>query len=300
MNILRTPDERFENLPGYPFAPHYLEVDGLRIHYVDEGRHEGEIILMLHGEPSWSYLYRKMIPIFTEAGCRAIAPDLVGFGKSDKLADREDYTYQRYVDWMWGWMVALDLRDVTLICQDWGSLIGLRLVAEHPERFARVVLANGGLPTGREKMPRAFGVWQTFSQRVPRLPIGRIIQQGTQTKLPKEVIAAYEAPFPDESYKAAARVMPTLVPMSRDDPAADANRRAWKSLRTFDKPFLTTFSDSDPITLGGDKPFRKHVPGAQGQPHMTIEGAGHFRGYESYSPPSVTRLPTPCDATTAH
>ncbi len=276
MKVLRTPEERFEGLPDYPFAPHYLEVDGLRIHYVDEGPPEAEIVLMMHGEPSWSFLYRHMIPIFVAAGYQAIAPDLVGFGKSDKLAKRHDYTYQRHVDWMASWVETLDLREITLIGQDWGSLIGLRLVAEHPERFSRVVVANGGLPTGDQRLPAAFKAWQQFSQRVPRLPISRIMNMGTQTKLSREVRAAYEAPFPDESYKEGARIFPALVPISPDDPAAEPNRRAWERLRQFDKPFLTAFSDGDPITRGGDRYFRKLVPGAAGQPHTTIEGAGHF------------------------
>lgn len=276
MEILRTPDDRFADLPGYDFSPHYVEVDGLRIHYVDEGPRGGPIVLMLHGEPSWSYLYRKMIPILVEAGYRTLAPDLVGFGRSDKLARRGEYTYQRQVDWTRGWLLALDLGAVTLICQDWGSLVGLRLVAEHPERFARVVLANGGLPTGDQPMPKAFHAWQAFSQRAPRLPIGRILKMGTQTKLSPEVLAAYEAPFPDESYKEAARIMPSLVPTRPDDPAAEPNRRAWQALRRFDKPFLTAFSDGDPITRGGDRHFRLLVPGARHQPHTTIQGAGHF------------------------
>jgi len=276
MKILRTPEDRFVDLPDYPFAPHYVEVEGLRMHNIDEGPPEGEIVLMLHGEPSWSYLYRKMIPLFASAGHRAVAPDLVGFGKSDKPAATEDYTYQRHVDWMWGWMQAVDLKDVTLICQDWGSLIGLRLVAEHPERFARVVLANGGLPTGDHPMPKAFLVWQAFSQRVSRLQIGRLIQLGTVNKLDEKVLAAYEAPFPDETYKAAAKVFPKLVPTRPDDPAAPANRKAWKSLMRFTKPFLTAFSDGDPVTRGGEAPFQRLVRGARNQPHTTIEGAGHF------------------------
>jgi haloalkane dehalogenase len=276
MQVLRTPEERFENVPDYPFAPNYVEVDGLRIHYVDEGSHDSEIVLMMHGEPSWSFLYRHMIPLFVQAGCRAIAPDLAGFGKSDKPADRQDYTYQRHVDWMTAWMKALDLRRITLIGQDWGSLIGLRLVAEHPERFNRVVVANGGLPTGDQKMPKAFVRWLEFSQNVPQLPIGRIVNMGTTTELSPEVIAGYRAPFPDETYKEGARIFPALVPISPDDPSAEANRRAWEVLKRFDKPLLTAFSDSDPITRGGDKPFHKLVPGAAGQPHTTIESAGHF------------------------
>jgi haloalkane dehalogenase len=276
MKILRTPEERFENIPDYPFESHYLEVEGLRMHYVDEGSQEGEVVLLLHGEPTWSFLYRHMIPVFVEAGYRAVAPDFIGFGKSDKLADRKDYTYQRHVDWTRAWMEALDLNEVTLVCQDWGSLIGLRLVAEHPDRFARVVLANGGLPTGDQQMPEAFLRWQEFSQQVSRLPIGRIINGGTTTDLSKDVLAAYEAPFPDESYKECARIFPALVPTSPDDPATPANRKAWKSLLRFRKPFLTAFSDGDPVTRGGDAPFRNHIPGAAGQPHTTIEGAGHF------------------------
>jgi len=276
MDILRTPEERFNNLLEYPFEPHYVEVDGLRIHYVDEGSSKGETILMLHGEPSWSYLYRKMIPIFVNSGFRSIAPDLIGFGKSDKLTDQGDYTYQRHVDWTWNWFEALDLDDVNLVCQDWGSLIGLRLVAEHPTRFRRVVLTNGGLPTGDHAMPEAFYAWQEFSRRVSRLPISRIIQGGTQVKLSAEVLRAYESPFPDETYKAGARVFPSLVPTQPDDPAATGNRKAWRALHRFDKPFLTAFSDSDPITHGGDQIFQRLVRGAKGQPHTTIEGTGHF------------------------
>jgi haloalkane dehalogenase len=276
MDILRTPDERFAGLPDYPFAPHFVEVDGLRIHYVDEGAADAAPILMLHGEPSWSYLYRRMIPLFVAAGYRAVAPDLVGFGKSDKPAAREDYTYQRHLDWLWGWLEAVDLRAVTLICQDWGSLLGLRLVAEHSERFARVVLTNGGLPTGDGEMPRAFAAWRLLSQRGPVLPVGRIVQMGCKTQLSHDVIRAYEAPFPDDRYKAGARVFPTLVPTRPDDPASAPNRMAWRSLMRFERPFLCAFSDGDPITAGGDAPFRRLVRGAQGQPHTTIEGAGHF------------------------
>jgi haloalkane dehalogenase len=276
MKLLRTPEERFANLPGFPFAPHYTELDGLRVHHVDEGPPNAPVVLMLHGEPSWSYLYRKMIPVFVDAGYRAVASDLVGFGRSDKPAEREDYTYQRHVDWMWQWLAAVDLHHVTLVCQDWGSLIGLRLVAEHPERFSRVVVANGGLPTGDQEMPRAFHAWLAMSQRGERLDIGRIIQGGTVTEVSPEVLAAYEAPFPDESYKAGARVGPALVPVRPDDPASAANRSAWRALHHFEKPFLTAFSDGDPITRGADVLFQRLVPGAQGQPHTTIQGAGHF------------------------
>lgn len=281
MKILRTPDERFANLPGYPFAPHYLNVpDGeggaLRVHYVDEGPSTARPVLLLHGEPSWSYLYRKMIPIIAGAGHRVIAPDLVGFGKSDKPADRADYTFQRHVDWMTSVLEQLDLREITLFGQDWGALIGLRLVAEHPDRFARVIIGNGGLPTGDGPVSEAFLRWQTFSQTSPTFDIGRIIQGGTVTTLPDEVVAAYDAPFPDDSYKAGARAFPSLVPTSPDDPAAPANRKAWEVLGRWEKPFLTTFSDSDPITRGGERVLQARIPGAKGQPHTTIAGAGHF------------------------
>jgi haloalkane dehalogenase len=276
MDCVRTPDERFENLPGYPFEPHYAEVDGLRIHYVDEGPRNGAVILMLHGEPSWSYLYRKMIPIFAAAGFRAIAPDLVGFGRSDKPVRREDYTYQRHVDWVRGLLFdALDLREINLVCQDWGGLIGLRLVGEHPDRFARVVAANTLLPTGDDPPGPAFEAWRKFSQEVPTFPTGQIINGATKTELTPEVIAAYDAPFPDDTYQAGARQFPTLVPITPDDPAAPANRAAWKSLLAFDKPFLTAFSDGDPITAAA-APRMRTVAGAVGREHPTIVGGGHF------------------------
>lgn len=276
MEILRTPDERFANLPGYPFEPHYVEMEAVRIHYVHEGPRTAAPVLLLHGEPSWSYLYRKMIPVLLQAGLRVVAPDLVGFGRSDKPARREDYTYQRHVDWMLGFVCTLDLEDITLVCQDWGGLIGLRLVAEHGHRFARVVAANTFLPTGDQPVPPAFLAWQKFSQEVPELPIGQIIQMGCVTTLPPEVIAAYEAPFPDERYKAGARQFPLLVPTRPDDPASEPNRKAWQALQRWKKPFLTAFSDQDPITRGADLLLQSLIPGAAGQPHTTIQGAGHF------------------------
>ncbi len=276
MEILRTPDECFRNLPAYPFAPHYVEVDGVRIHYVHEGPRQAHPVLLLHGEPSWSYLYRKMIPILASAGLRVIAPDLVGFGRSDKPARREDYTYQRHVDWMLGFIGTLDLEHITLVCQDWGGLIGLRLVAEHGHRFDRVVAANTFLPTGDQAPSPAFFAWQRFSQEVEELPIGQIIQMGCVTTLAPEVIRAYEAPFPEEHYKAGARQFPMLVPTRPDDPASAPNRRAWEALRRWRKPFLTAFSDSDPITRGADEVLQREIPGALGQPHTTIHGAGHF------------------------
>jgi haloalkane dehalogenase len=277
MEALRTPDERFSALPGYPFAPHYVTVgDGLRVHYVDEGPRKVPAVLMLHGEPSWSYLYRKMIPPVASAGHRVVAPDLVGFGRSDKPVRREDYTYQRHVDWMRAVVEQLDLRDVTLVCQDWGGLIGLRLVAEHPERFARVVAANTFLPTGDRPAGPAFLAWQKYSQETPNFHVGGIVKGGCVTDLPRDVVAAYDAPFPDDRYKAGARQFPLLVPTSPDDPAAGPNRKAWEALARWDGPFLTAFSDSDPVTAGADRLLQQTIPGTKGRPHTTIVGAGHF------------------------
>lgn len=276
MEILRTPDERFNNLPGYDFAPHYVEVDEVRIHYIDEGPEDAAPVLLLHGEPSWSYLYRKMIPIIADAGYRAIAPDLVGFGRSDKPVRREDYTYQRHVDWMRGLIRALDLRQITLMCQDWGGLIGLRLAAEHEHRFARIVASNTFLPTGDIPPGEAFLRWQRFSQETPVFHAGGIVKGACISELDPEVIAAYDAPFPDDRYLAGARQFPLIVPISPDDPASVPNRRAWEVLQRWQKPFLTAFSDSDPITRGGDRFFQSAVPGTQGQPHITISQAGHF------------------------
>ncbi len=277
MNILRTPEERFTNLPDYDFEPRYHQVDGLRIHYLDEGPRDGAVVVMLHGEPSWSYLYRKMIPVFTVAGYRSVVPDLVGFGRSDKPAAREDYTYARHVEWMRSLLFDhLELSGVTLVAQDWGGLIGLRMAAEHPDRFDRLVAANTGLPTGDQALGPDFLAWREYSQTVPIFPAGAIIQRATVTDLPDEVVAAYDAPFPDESYKAGARQFPQLVPASPDDPATLANRAAWQVLGAWTKPVLTAFSDQDPIFRGLDVPLQKAIPGAAGQPHTTIEGAGHF------------------------
>jgi haloalkane dehalogenase len=284
MELLRTPDDRFEGLPGYDFAPHYVEVPSgdrsdapIRVHYLDEGPTDGEIVLLLHGEPSWSYLYRTMIPRLTDAGLRCVAPDLVGFGRSDKPAARADYSYLRHVEWLAAALFdQLDLDGLTMFGQDWGGLLGLRLVGEHPDRFARVVAANTFLPTGDRPPSDAFLAWQKYSQEAEPLPIGRIVNGGCTTDLPDDVVAAYDAPFPDETYKEGARQFPLLVPTSPDDPAVPANRKAWEVLDRFDKPFLTAFSDGDPVTAGGDGPLRKRIPGAQGQPHITIEGGGHF------------------------
>jgi haloalkane dehalogenase len=277
MEALRTPDDRFSALPGYPFAPHYVTVgDGLRVHYVDEGPRDAAPVLMMHGEPSWSYLYRKMIPIVARAGHRVVAPDLVGFGRSDKPVRREDYTYQRHVEWMRAVLETLDLRGVTLVCQDWGGLIGLRLVAEHPERFARVVAANTFLPTGDRPPTPAFLAWQKYSQTTPDFHVGGIVRGGCVTDLPADVVAAYDAPFPDDRYKAGARQFPLLVPTSPDDASAVPNREAWEALARWDRPFLTAFSDSDPVTGGADRLLQQAIPGTKGRPHTTIGGGGHF------------------------
>ena len=277
MEILRTPDERFRDLAGFPFEPHYGEVDGLRIHYLDEGDPDAEAVLMLHGEPTWCYLYRKMIPLVTAAGLRVVAPDLVGFGRSDKPADRAYYTYVRHLAWMHGLLFGhLDLDRITLVAQDWGGLVGLRLAAENPDRFARIVAANTALPTGDRAPGEAFFAWREYSQQVPELAVGEIVQKGTATELSAEVMAAYDAPFPDESYKAGARQFPMLVPISPDDPAAAANRAAWRVLERWEKPFLTAFADGDPIFRGVDVFLQQAIPGARGLPHTTIENAGHF------------------------
>lgn len=280
MEILRTADDRFANLPGWNYQPHYLEIDykgtSLRVHYVDEGPESAAPVLLLHGEPSWAYLYRKMIPIITAAGHRAIAPDLIGFGRSDKLARRDDYSYQFHIDILTAFIKKLDLTGMTLVCQDWGGLLGLRIAAENPERFARIVAANTGLPTGDQNMTEGFMRWREYSQTVEKFHVGGIIKGGCVTELSPEVIEAYNAPFPDDSYKEGARQFPVLVPISPDDPASEANRKAWQVLTKWEKPFLTAFSDGDAVTRGGEKVFHKLVPGAQGQAHTTITGAGHF------------------------
>lgn len=276
MELLRTSDDRFANLPGYAFAPHYVELGDVRVHYLDEGPRDGAVVLCLHGEPSWSYLYRTMIPPLVAAGLRVVAPDLVGFGRSDKPTERAAYTYQRHVDWMAAVVDRLDLRAITLFCQDWGGLVGLRLVGEDPDRFARVVASNTFLPTGDQPTPAAFTAWQAFSQTVPEFPVGGIVARGCARPCVPEVIAAYDAPFPDERYKAGARQFPLLVPTRPDDPAAAPNRAAWERLRAFTRPFLTAFGDSDPITRGADRVLQAQIPGAAGQPHTTIVQGGHF------------------------
>ncbi|MFX0057978.1 MAG: haloalkane dehalogenase [Candidatus Hodarchaeota archaeon] len=304
--IIRTPDSRFENLSGYNYAPHYIEIEGLRIHYVEEGNKEKAPIVLMHGEPSWCYLYRKMIPILTGAGHHIIAPDLVGFGRSDKFIRMEDYSYQMQVDVFTEFIKKLDLTEITLFCHDWGGLIGLRVVANEPDRFARIVATNTALPDfgtltnlifpplfrflvkrqgkvsdsegteedkdSSKKSIKPFIRWVAYTKTAPEFPIGEIIQNGTEIELAPDVLAAYEAPFPDDSYKAGARIMPSLVPSQLKE-----NHKAWKKVfYNWNKPFLTTFSDMDPVTRGRDEEFQTRIPGSKGLPHTTIKGAGHF------------------------
>jgi haloalkane dehalogenase len=282
MQSLRTPDDRFVDLADYPFAAHYVEIDDLdggtlRAHYLDEGPADAAPILLMHGEPSWSYLYRSMIPALVAAGHRCIAPDLIGFGRSDKPTERSDYTYARHEQWMTQVLFGhLDLRNITFFGQDWGGLIGLRLVANEPDRYDRVVIGNTGLPTGEQPLGPGFAQWLEFSQNVPELPVGGILNGGSVRTLSEAEIAAYDAPFPDESYKAGARAFPVLVPGSPDDPGGVDNRQRWTSLARFDKPFLCAFSDQDAVTRGGERAFIDGVAGAAGQPHTTIVGGGHF------------------------
>ena len=279
MEVLRTPDARFEGLADWPYAPRYLDVrdaDGtaLRIHYVDEGPRDGAPVLLMHGEPSWAYLYRHVIAGLVAKGCRVIAPDLICFGRSDKPAKRTDYTYERHVAWMSQWLTGLDLKDLTLFCQDWGGLIGLRLVAAYPERFAGLVIANTGLPTGGG-MTDGFKAWLEFSQNIPMMPIGVLVNGGSGRNLTDAEVAAYDAPFPDETFKEGARQFPVLVPVTPEHASVAENLAAWTVLERFEKPVVTAFSDGDAVTRGGDVPIQSRIPGAKGQPHVTLSG-GHF------------------------
>ena len=288
MDVLRTPDDRFTDLPGWPWETRYATTgDGLRVGYLDEG--QGPVVLLLHGEPSWAYLYRTMVPILVEAGFRVVAPDLVGFGRSDKPTQVTDYTYARHVAWMRSVLFdSLDLSDITLFCQDWGGLIGLRLVAEHPDRFARVCAANTGLPDGRHRLPEAWWRFRDFVTRTEDLPVGFLVSAAVVTPMAPEVTAAYDAPFPDATYKAGARAFPDLIPQDADNPATPDNQRAWEVLSQWDKPFLCAFSDGDPITAGGERMLMSRIPGAIGQPHTTITGGGHF--LQEDKGPEIARL----------
>lgn len=279
MHVLRTADAAFAAITDFPFEPRYATIrdaasgTDLRVHYIDEGPQDGPIILLMHGEPTWSYLWRHMVPLLTAAGCRVLAPDLVGFGRSDKPARKSDYSYAAQVGWMSQWLEGTGAQDITLGCQDWGSLIGLRMVAADPERFSGIVLSNGGLPEG-QPAPRAFRIWRAFSRFSPVFPIGRIVNAGTKRSLSDAEVAAYDAPFPTSAYKAAARIFPSFVPFEGNAAVPD-QKRAWAVFERWNKPFLCCFSDADPITRGGDALFIGRVPGTAGQPHATLSG-GHF------------------------
>lgn len=275
MAILRTPDERFANLPEFPYEPRYIEIGGLRVHYVDEG--QGDVVLCLHGEPTWSFLYRKMMPPLS-ARHRVVAMDFVGFGRSDKLTDKDDYSFQLHRDTFAGFVQELALEQVTLVVQDWGGLIGLTVASQMPARFSRLVIMNTGLPTGEGPMSEAFLRWRQFAERFPDMPIGRVIRMGLAhgDRIPPEVIAGYEAPFPDVSYKVGAWMWPLLVPLRPEDPGAAEMRQAQAVLSKWQKPVQVMFSDSDPITQGGDVFFRRLIPGAKEQPRIVIKDAGHF------------------------
>ncbi len=275
-DFLRTDEARFAAVPDFAFAPHYTVVGGLRVAYIDEGPRDAPAVLLMHGEPTWSFLYRKMIPVLLQAGFRVIAPDLIGFGRSDKPTRAADYSYLNHVLWMSAWLEASDLQHLTLFCQDWGSLIGLRLAAAAPHRFDRIVLANGGLPTGTTPVPRAFKIWRAFARYSPWFPIGRIVKAGCVDGLTPQEVAAYDAPFPTGAHRVGARVFPGFVPTTPDNPERERNEAAWAVFDRWEKPFLTLFSNRDPVTRGGHRIWHERVPGAKGQPHAVTRGAGHF------------------------
>jgi len=280
MEILRTPSEKFENLKDWPYEEKYYVINSeygdIRVHYIDEGSENIDTVLLIHGEPSWGYLYRHMVNPLVEKGKRVVVPDLPGFGKSDKLSLRDGYTYEKYVKWMSDWLVNLDFTNITLFGQDWGGLIGLRLATAYPDRFSKIIAANTFLPTGDYDPGEAFLKWKEYSQTVEDFHVGGIIKGGTVRDISQDIIEAYNAPFPDDTYKEAARQFPTLVPITPDDPSSQVNRDAWEKLKEWYKPFLCAFSDSDPVMAGVDKAFLKLVPGTKDMPHTTIERAGHF------------------------
>ncbi len=293
MEILRTPEEQFENLTDWSYEPHYSEVpDGeggiLRIHHAESGPSDAPTVLLLHGEPTWGFLYRKIMSGLADAGIRSLVPDQVGFGKSDKPSKQTDYTYERHVMWMQKWLEQNSPEKLFFFGQDWGGLIGLRLVAANPNRFSGLVLSNTGLPDGSATPTEAFLAWQKFSQTAEDFPIGNIINGGCLTDLEPKIIDAYNAPFPDDSFKEGARIWPSLVPTSANDPSAPANKEAWQILENFENPVICAFSDQDPVTRGGEKAFTSRVRGALDQPHTTVTNAGHF--VQEDQPDQIVRI----------
>ncbi|WP_086619902.1 haloalkane dehalogenase [Erythrobacter tepidarius] len=281
MQVITHEPNRFADLPGYPFRENWLRIDlgegySGRMHYLDEGPKDAPPVLLLHGEPSWSYLYRKMIPLLVDAGLRCLAPDLIGFGKSDKPDDQTFYTYARHVDWLRQWRSAVVPQVAGLFCQDWGGLLGLRLVGEKPERFAFVVASNTFLPTGGGKASPGFLAWREFARASADFPIGAIMGRGCQTPLSPAEVAAYDAPFPDAASKAGARAFPQLVPIEDDKPGVAENLAAWEGLAAFDRPFLTLFGEDDPVLGEAGPLLAKRIKGAKGQPHAMLSSCGHF------------------------
>ena len=278
MSILRTPESRFKNLKDFNFEPNYLELghksESMRMHYLDENKDSNDVVLLLHGEPTWCYLYRHIIPILTKAGKRVIAPDLIGFGKSDKLTKKEDYTYANHIMWVSQLFDHLQLDNVVLFAQDWGGLIGLRILAENPEKFSGLVVSNSGLPVG-SGASEGFKQWLNYSQTVEDFNAGKIVYQGSLKALDNYEIDAYNAPFPDDSFKVAARVFPTIVPITKEHAEVEENIKAWEVLKKFDRPTVAIFGEHDASFKGGDKYIIEKIAGAKGMNHQRIN-AGHF------------------------
>lgn len=276
VEYLRTPDERFADLPDFGYEPTYTDLDGLRMAHVEVGPADGPVVLLLHGEPTWSFLYRRMIPPLVEAGYRCVAPDLIGFGRSDKPVERSAYTYNGHVAWLHQFLAAVDLPPATMFAQDWGGLIGLRVAAEDPDRFQRIAIGNTGLPVGRSLGP-GFDAWLNASQNMAFMDAGQLLQRATQARqLDEAEMDAYRAPFPDEAYMAGARQFPTLVPITPEHGGVAENLEAWRMLEGWDKPFLTIWCPDDPVLGQLHHEFIERIPGATGQPHQELRPGGHF------------------------